>query len=106
VQRSFYWHVFAKVRDQGEHHVSMRFSLTPPLFDADVITGAAHARTARDLSLVADPHAWDDNDTRLWPGNVGCVLVDLGQGGLSLALQPHELMALWERGAPEYRRRA
>jgi len=71
--------------------VSLRFSLTHSLFDAQVGTGAAHARTACDLSLVADPHAWDDDDTRPWPGNVGCVRVDPGQGGLSLALQPHDL---------------
>ena len=106
LQRSFGRHVFARVASQGARHVSLRFSLTHSLFDAQVGTGAAHAHTACDLSLVADPHAWDNDDTRPWPGNVGCVRVDPGQGGLSLALQPHELMALWNHGAPRYHRDA
>ena len=104
VQRSFCRHVFARVTGQGARHVSLRFSLTHPLFEAQVSTGAAHALTASSLSLVADPHAWDDDEARPWPGNVGCVSFDPGHGELSLALQPHQLMALWERGASGFLR--
>lgn len=106
VQRSFCRHVFARVASQGARHVSLRFSLTHPLFDAHVGSGAAHALAACDLSLVADPHAWDDDDARPWPGNIGSVRVDPGQGVLAVALQPHELMALWNHGTPRYRRDA
>jgi hypothetical protein len=106
VQRSFCRYVFSQVASQGERHVSLRFSLTHPLFQARVGSGAAHARAACCLSLVADPRACEDDDVRRWPGNVGCVYVEPALASVSLALQPHELMALWAHGARPARRAA
>lgn len=99
VQRSFSRHVCGRVAGQREHHVSIRFSLSHPFFRMWVGTGAAPASSARSFSLVADPHAWDDDDVQPWPGNVGSVGVDLAEGRVSLALQPHKLVVLWEYGA-------
>ena len=106
VQRSFARHIGSRVAscaEQGPLPITLRFSLTNPLFQSRLESAAVVSAAAEQcdfelrrgpLSNGATPSSAQRDSSTL----VGLVRVRLGAGCVRMALEPRELEALWTEG--------